>query len=125
MSPTAAPPASRLDIIVELVTDAIHGPDTDLQIAAALITEYGQAHPDRFDDLIIALGEATVPETGTIVVGPAQLVFSNPLRDGWAWRCGTHHPCAGVNYSTGSAAHEAARRHAEDNPGTQVREIYA
>ncbi|MGP4027272.1 hypothetical protein [Actinomadura sp. 3N407] len=123
MSLTAAPP--NLEIVVDVVVDAIHGPDTDLQIAGAMVEEFGQAHPDLFDDLIIALGAASIPEPGTIVVGPAQLLFNNPLREGWVWRCGAHHPCAGVNYSNSAAAHRAAGLHADETPGLRVREIYA
>ncbi|WP_187438183.1 hypothetical protein [Actinomadura decatromicini] len=77
------------------------------------------------DHAIYAVAE---PGPGQITVGEAPLVFGNPLRHGFAWRCGEcldtfrrggPDPHAGVNYTTLHAASNAARKHsAEGHTGS-------
>lgn len=73
------------------------------------------------DHAIYAVAAVVEPGPGRIVVGEAPLVYGNPLRQGYAWRCGEcldafrrggPDPHAGVNYKTLRGATGAARKHA-------------
>lgn len=75
------------------------------------------------DHAIYAVAAPVEPEPGQITVGEAPLVFGNPLRQGYAWRCGEclHNfrhggpdPHARVNYKTLRGAFGAARKHARE-----------
>lgn len=69
-----------------------------------------------------AVCEATPPPAGTIVVGPALLVWANPYREDYGWRCGSCRWTAGL-YKTRRNAEKSAARHAEEHPGIRVRWI--
>ncbi|HEX5541985.1 MAG TPA: hypothetical protein VFX60_10575 [Micromonospora sp.] len=75
------------------------------------------------DHAIYAVAAVVEPGPGRIVVGEVPLVYGNPLRQGYAWRCGEcldafrrggPDPHAGVNYRTLRGAFGAARKHAAD-----------
>lgn len=82
----------------------------------------------RADDVVYAVAAAVEPGPDEITVGEAPIVFGNPLRDGYAWRCGAclhafrrggRSAVAGVNYRTPRGATNAARKHTdEDHAGT-------
>jgi hypothetical protein len=97
----------------------------DLQAARRVfIAAAAEGSPD---DVVYAVAAGVEPGPNVITVGEAPLVFGNPLRDGYAWRCG---PClyefrrggrlavSGVNYKTLRGASNAARKHnREDHAG--------
>lgn len=75
------------------------------------------------DRAIYAVAAPVEPAPGRITVGEVPLVFGNPLRQGYAWRCGEclhdfrnggPNPHAGVNYKTLRGAVGAARKHARE-----------
>lgn len=81
------------------------------------------------DRAVYAVAAVVEPAAGQIRVGEAPLVFGNPLRQGYAWRCGEclatfrrggPDPHAGVNYKTLRGATNAARRHAADGHAGRV-----
>lgn len=81
------------------------------------------------DHAIYAVAAVVEPDPGWIVVGDAPLVFGNPLRHGFAWRCGEclaafrrggPDPHAGVNYKTLRGATSAARKHAAEGHAERV-----
>lgn len=70
-----------------------------------------------------ALGRATPPPAGTIVVGPSMFVYANPFRgDTYSWRCGDC-PWTANNYKTRRNAEKSAAKHAVEHPGIRVRWI--
>jgi hypothetical protein len=79
-------------------------------------------------DLVMGLAEIPEPEPGVITLGEGPMVFGNPFREGFAWRCGhCLHACrnggpdpkSGVNYKTLRGAFNAARKHStEDHDGS-------
>ena len=82
------------------------------------------------DHAIYAVAAVVEPGPGQILVGEAPRVFGNPLRPGFAWRCGEclHQfrrggpdPHSGVNYKTLRGATNAARKHATEGHPTNVR----
>lgn len=82
------------------------------------------------DHAIYAVAAVVEPGPGRIVVGEAPLVYGNPLRQGYAWRCGEcldafrrggPDPHAGVNYRTLRGATAAARKHAAQGHSSRVR----
>lgn len=99
------------------VVDAIR--DGDLPKARTL---WMQAAAIRgADHAVYAVAALVEPHPAQITVGEAPLVYGNPLRTGFAWRCGVclHQsrnggpdPHAGVNYKTLRGAFGAARKHA-------------
>lgn len=88
----------------------------DLHKARALFRSAAStAGPDH---AIYAVAAAVEPDPNDITAGEGPLVFGNPLRDGFAWRCGAclHRfrrggpdPKSGVNYKTLRGASNAAR----------------
>lgn len=81
------------------------------------------------DHAIYAVAAVAEPAPGRIVVGEVPLVFGNPLRQGYAWRCGEclnafrrggPDPHAGVNYKTLRGAAGAARKHAAEGHPERV-----
>lgn len=104
-----------------LITDALDKGYRDVD--QVLFLDFARSQPDDVSDLVVALGKARhIPTHGVIYVGPAWALFSNPLRDDWIWRCGTHHPCVGVMYKSEVAARRAAEKHAAKT-GAEVREV--
>jgi hypothetical protein len=92
-----------------------------METAQAMFRVVASAYPVR--DLVMKLAEMVDPEPGVITVGEGPLVFGNPLREGFAWRCGEclaifrrggPDPHAGVNYKTLRGASGAARKHAAE-----------
>lgn len=82
------------------------------------------------DHAIYAVAAAVEPDPGQILVGEAPLVFGNPLRQGFAWRCGEclalfrrggPDPHSGVNYKTFRGADTAAQKHSVEDHPTNVR----
>ncbi|MFF5261405.1 hypothetical protein ACFY4C_20880 [Actinomadura viridis] len=75
------------------------------------------------DHAVYAVAAVVEPGPGRIIVGEAPMVFGNPLREGFAWRCGEclhafrrggPDPHAGVNYKTLRGAVGAARKHTSE-----------
>jgi hypothetical protein len=67
--------------------------------------------------LIRQLADRVPIPAGTVLLGPSPLVWGNPFRGGWAWRCG---PCDPDTWSddTERRARRALARHiAEHHPG--------
>lgn len=109
----AAPVASKL---IRQIKQAID--DGDLTTAATRF----QAASRLLDPLTLVMGLAeTVPiPDDTIIWGTTPVVFANPLRQGWAWRCPSC-PTAGVNYRKPHNAKTGATRHRdEDHPTYQL-----
>jgi hypothetical protein len=69
-----------------------------------------------------AVCEATPPPASTIIVGPALLVWANPYREDYGWRCGSCRWTAST-YKTRKNAEKSAATHAEQHPGIKVRWI--
>ncbi|GAA3957482.1 hypothetical protein GCM10023085_44980 [Actinomadura viridis] len=93
----------------------------DLPRARALFIR--AAAQGDIERLVMALSDLVEPKPSEITLGEGHLVFGNPLRDGWAWRCGHclhayrtggRPPAAGVNYKTQRAAATAARKHSTE-----------
>lgn len=81
------------------------------------------AHKTSISEVTRALGKATPPPAGTIVVGPSLLVYANPYRDdNYSWRCGDCKWTAN-NYKTRRNAEKSAAKHAGEHPGIRVRWI--
>lgn len=55
-----------------------------------------------------AVSEAAPPPAGTIIAGPAMLVWANPFREDYGWRCGSCPWTAGL-YKTRRNAEKSAR----------------
>lgn len=70
--------------------------------------------------LITQLGKAVRLPHSAILCGPGRLVWGNPFRTDYAWRCG---PCpwTGSNYRSSLAAEKAAQRHWAEDHGGPVR----
>lgn len=95
--------------------------------AAHTFRTFALTNQDRVGDLVMALAGAVEPGPGTITVGEGAALYANPLREGFAWRCGEclhifrnggRDPKSGVNYKTLRGASNAARRHSvEDHAG--------
>lgn len=75
------------------------------------------------EDAIYATAATVEPAPGEITVGEAPMVFGNPLRDGYAWRCGNclhayrsggRSAVGGVNLKTFRGALNSARKHSDD-----------
>ena len=105
--------------------DAIRG--GDLNKARRLFR--AAAGDTSIEDAIYAVAAAVEPHPDEITVGEAPLVFGNPLRDGYAWRCGTcldafrrggRSAVGGVNYTTIRGALNAARKHTNDDHAGSV-----
>jgi hypothetical protein len=112
------------------ITDAIRA--RNLNKARSIFR--AAARKNTLEDAVYAAAATVEPAPDEITVGEAPLVFGNPLRDGYAWRCGTclhafrrggRSAVAGVNYTTPRGALNAARKHAnEDHAGAvPVREV--
>jgi hypothetical protein len=80
------------------------------------------------DHVIYAVAAACEPGPDEITLGEGPLVFANPFREGFAWRCGRclrafrtggPDPKAGVNYKTLRGSAKGANQHsAEDHAGS-------
>lgn len=112
--------ASKLPAWATDIVGAIRG--GDLEQARDLFVE--AAAKASVDDAVYAVAAVVEPGPDVITVGPGPLVFGNPTRDGWAWRCGVclhtfrnggRLPASGVNYKTPRGASDAAYRHANDD----------
>lgn len=99
------------------ITDTIRRGDLDK--ARSLFR--AAAGDTSIEDTVYAVAAVVEPGPGRIIVGEAPLVFGNPLREGFAWRCGEclavfrrggPDPHAGVNYKTLRGAANAAHKHA-------------
>lgn len=93
----------------------------DLDTARSLFTEAAAA--TSLDDAVYAMAATVEPHPSQITVGPMPILFGNPFRTGYGWRCGaclhTAHtggpdPASGVNYKTMRGADSAARRHSSE-----------
>jgi hypothetical protein len=73
-------------------------------------------------DIARAVSEASPPPAGTIILGPAMLVWANPFREDYGWRCGSCPWTAGL-YKTRRNAEKSAATHAGEHPGIKVRWI--
>lgn len=73
-------------------------------------------------DIARAVCQATPPPAGTIIVGPALLVWANPYRTDYGWRCSACRWTASL-YKTRRNAEKYADKHAEEHPGIRVRWI--
>jgi hypothetical protein len=80
------------------------------------------ANKTSVGDIARAVCQATPPPAGTIVVGPALLVWANPFRNDYGWRCGSCRWTAST-YKTRRNAEKSANTHAEEHPGIKVRWI--
>jgi hypothetical protein len=80
------------------------------------------AHKTSVGQAARAVCEATPPPAGTIIVGPALLVWANPFRDDYGWRCGNCRWTAST-YKTRRNAEKSANKHAGEHPGIKVRWI--
>lgn len=107
------------------IVEAIHA--DRVEVAQAMFRVVTSAYPVR--DLVMELAEMVEPEPGVITVGEGPLVFGNPLREGFAWRCGEclaifrrggPDPAAGVNYKTLRGAMSAARKHGDEGHAEPV-----
>ncbi len=107
------------------VVDAIR--DGDLPKARTLWMQ--AAAKVGADHATYAVAALVEPTPGQITVGEAPLVYGNPLRTGFAWRCGVclyasrnggPDPHAGVNYKTLRGAFGAARKHAAQGHPARV-----
>ncbi|MGI5423021.1 hypothetical protein [Actinomadura luteofluorescens] len=103
-----------------LVTDTLK--DGDLHKARGLFQS--AASSVGLDRAVYAVAAAVEPDPGQITVGEAPMVFGNPLRIGFAWRCGEclqtfrrggRDPKSGVNYQTLRGALNAAHKHSRDD----------
>lgn len=114
------------------ITDAIRV--GDLSKARSLFRT--AASDTSIEDAVYAAAASVEPAPDEITVGEAPIVFGGPLRDGYAWRCGTcldtfrrggRSAVGGVNYKTLRGATTAARKHVgEEHSGSvSVREITA
>lgn len=80
-------------------------------------------HGVEAGELARALGQATPPPRGSIIVGPSLLVYANPWRiDGYSWRCGNCRLTMN-NYRTRRGAEKTAGEHAGEHPAITVRWI--
>ena len=124
--------SSTLPPWARAITDAIRA--GDLNKARTLFR--AAAGDTTLEDAVYASAATVEPAPDEITVGEAPIVFGNPLRDGYAWRCGTcleafrrggRSAVGGVNYKTLRGATNAARKHTnEDHAGSvSVREITA
>lgn len=123
---SALPPWARA------ITDAIRA--SNLDKARSMFR--AAAGDTSIEDAVFAVAAAVEPAPDEITVGEAPIVFGNPLRDGYAWRCGAcldafrrggRSAVSGVNYKTLRGATNAASRHTdEDHAGAvPVQEITA
>jgi hypothetical protein len=81
------------------------------------------ANNTSIGDVARALGQASPPPAGTIIVGSSMFVYANPFRgDTYSWRCGDC-PWTANNYKTRRNAEKSAGKHAEEHPGIKVRWI--
>lgn len=110
---------SNAPLWAEIVADTIR--TGDLEKARGLWMD--AAATVGADHAVYAVAAPVEPDPGQITVGEAPLVFGNPLRQGFAWRCGEcldafrnggPDPHAGVNYKTLRGATGAARKHATE-----------
>lgn len=108
------------------ITDAVRAGDLD-RARQMWMRAAGKVGADH---AIYAVAAVVEPGPGQILVGEAPLVFGNPLRQGFAWRCGEclHNfrrggpdPHSGVNYKTLRGATNAARKHSAEGHPTRVR----
>lgn len=86
----------------------------DLFAAAARRTSVGE--------IARAVAKAAPPPAGSIIVGPAMLVWASPFRTDYGWRCGNCRWTAST-YKTDRNARRSAENHAEEHPGIRVRWI--
>ena len=103
---------------VKAVIDAIARGDIDTAQRAFKIA----ADKTSAGDIARAASEASPPPAGTIIVGPAMLVWANPFREDYGWRCGSCPWTAGL-YKTRRNAEKSADKHAGEHPGIKVRWI--
>ncbi|MUN41446.1 hypothetical protein [Actinomadura litoris] len=115
-TPATAPPWAA-----EIVT-AIRG--GDLAKGSRLFRE--AASTSGIERAVYAVAAVVEPGAGQLTVGPGPLVYGNPLRTGYCWRCGTclatfrrggPAPTAGVNYKTAQSARGAAVKHDREAHG--------
>lgn len=109
----AAQQDSVQDIITALARGDIDGAQRAFTIAANK-TSPGQ--------VARAVCEATPPPPGVIVVGAASIVWANPFRDDYGWRCGDCPRYENTHQSRGSAE-RAAGKHRQKHLGIKVRWI--
>ncbi|WP_242892534.1 hypothetical protein [Actinomadura litoris] len=78
---------------------------------------------------VYAVAAVVEPGAGQLTVGPGPLVYGNPLRDGYAWRCGTclhafRHggpvPTSGPNYKSAQGARRGAVKHGREDHGDRL-----
>jgi len=100
----------------KIVIDAIARGDIDTAQHAFKIA----AHKTSIGETTRAVSEASPPPAGTIIVGPAMLVWANPFREDYGWRCGSCPWTAGL-YKTRRGAEKSAAKHAGEHPGIKVR----
>jgi hypothetical protein len=104
---------------VKTVISAITRGDIDTAQRAFTIA----ANKTTVSDVARALGRASHPPAGSIVVGPSLIVYANPYRDdNYSWRCGDCRWTAN-NYKTRRGAEKSASEHAGEHPGIKVRWI--
>jgi hypothetical protein len=86
-------------------------------------------HQALTGDLIMELADAVEPGPGTITLGEGALLYANPARQGYAWRCGEclhvfrrgdPDPKSGVNYKTLRGASNAAHKHSDEDHAGRV-----
>lgn len=108
-----------LDSDVTVIVKQIAQGDVDAAQRAFTIA----ANKTTISEVARALGRASHPPAGSIVVGPSLIVYANPYRDdNYSWRCGDC-PWTANNYKTRRGAEKSADTHAEEHPGIRVRWI--
>lgn len=107
------------------ITAAIRAGDLD---NARRLFRAAAAHT-TVEDAIYATAATVEPRPNEITVGEAPMVFGNPLRGGYAWRCGHclhtyrsggRSAVGGVNLQTLRGALTSARKHAADDHADKV-----
>lgn len=102
-------PEDRPAVSAARILDAIRA--GHLEVARGLF----EAAVDLDDEdsarvLVRQLADLVPVPPGTLLLGPSPLVWGNPFRPGWSWRCGPCEPCT-WNQGTERGARRAARKH--------------
>lgn len=117
MTDTCIPHEAVDSVVVPLFQGNVDGSFEALVVA---FDEYvGGPDEEKFTALAKALADEVEVGPGTVVFGPGALVWGNPDRDDWAWRCGC---CrwTGSNYGTEYTGRSSAERHLVEHPGAWI-----
>ena len=111
-------PRSAVDSVVKPLCRGDGDAAFDALVAA--FDEYvGGPDEEKFNALAKALADEVELPAGTVVFGPAALVWANPDRMDWAWRCGCCTWTAS-NYQTEYTGKSSAQRHLAEHPDARL-----